>query len=291
MGRIAILLPMLPAGEAAKEARMPGGRHVPKKSLGQNFLVSEGTARRIAGAVLGSGEPPPVFEIGPGKGALTVPLARSGTQIAAFEIDRRLAEEAAAGLAPFPGAEIVVADIREVDLDAEAGRRGWSAYALAGNIPYLLTSTILLGLPRLKRCERAVIMMQREVGERVLASPGKRECGVLSVFLQAYMDVEKVMSVPAGAFRPRPKVDSVVLKFEPRPKRGAPKDPDDFLDLLKKAFSRRRKKMTNALAAWTGRERAEAAGAEAGVDMDKRPENLDLGDWFALYEAAARTGG
>ncbi len=266
---------------------MHAERHIPKRSLGQNFLVSRETAERIAGAVIEGGRLP-VFEIGPGKGAITVPLAEGGTQIAAFEIDDRLAGMARTAVEGYPAAEIAVADIRDVDLDAEARRRGWERYALAGNIPYLLTSTVLIGIPRLERCARAVIMMQKEVGERVMAEPGSRACGMLSVYLRSYLEVEKVLSVPAGAFRPRPKIDSVVLRFKPRKLPGAPSDRDAFLEMLKKVFSRRRKKIANALAAWAGRDKAALAAGEAGIDMSKRPENLELGEWFALFEAATR---
>jgi 16S rRNA (adenine1518-N6/adenine1519-N6)-dimethyltransferase len=255
--------------------RMSGKRPA-KKSLGQNFLVSAGIAERIVTAILA--DPPlPVVEIGPGKGALTLPLARSGAQIAAFEIDSDLASSLGGTLAGYDGISVVNADIRNVDIDAEAEARGWREYALAGNIPYLLTSTILLGIPGLRRCRRAVIMVQKEVGERILASPGERKCGILTVFLKAYLDITRLMTVRASSFRPRPKVDSVVLLFEPVSRAGAPADRGAFLSLLKRGFSQRRKKLGKVLGA--------KQGWPAGVDEGLRPEQLSLEDWFAVHSA------
>lgn len=261
-----------------------GGRPA-KKSLGQNFLVSDGAIKGIISAVTAD-DGLPVFEIGPGRGALTIPLAEGGTQIAAFEIDEALAEETAGQLEGFENAEIVLADFREVDLDAEAAGRGWDEYALAGNIPYLLTSTILLGLPSLERCRRAVIMVQKEVGERVLASPGSRNSGILPVFLQSYLAVKKVTTLKPGSFRPKPKVDSVVLVFTPVRRENAPGDCRGFLLFLKSAFSQRRKKLANVLKGLPGIPERNKLEEITGIDLGRRPEELDLEEWFALFAAA-----
>ena len=268
---------------------MGSDRRPPKKSLGQNFLVSDGAIKGIIKAVRGD-DSLPVFEIGPGKGALTLPLAEGGTQIAAFEIDEALAEETAALLEGFENAEVVPADIRKVDLDAEAGARGWGGYALAGNIPYMLTSTVLLGLPSLKGCRRAVIMMQKEVGERVLSSPGSRESGILPVFLQSYLAVKRVMTLRPGSFQPKPKVDSVVLVFTPIGRENAPADRGGFLSLLKSAFSQRRKKLSNALKNVPGLPDVSVLERRSGVDLSRRPEELVLEEWFALFSAAGGRG-
>ena len=261
-----------------------GGRPA-KKSLGQNFLVSGGGISRIVSAVTGD-DGLPVFEIGPGRGALTIPLAEGGTQIAAFEVDEALAEETAGRLEGHSNAEIVLRDIREVDLDAEAVSRGWDEYALVGNIPYLLTSTILLGLPSLERCRRAVIMVQKEVGERVLASPGTRGSGILPVFLQSYLAVEKLITLKPGSFRPKPKVDSVVLIFTHIELENAPGKRADYLSFLKKAFSQRRKKLANALKGVPGIPAAGELSEATGIDLGRRPEELLLEEWFSLFAAA-----
>ncbi len=260
-----------------------------KKSLGQNFLVSERVAGRIVGA-LGLSPGDPVFEIGPGKGALTLPLAAAGARVTAFEIDRGLAGLLKERLGGKRDVEIVNADIRRVDLDKEAVRRGWERYAVIGNIPYLLTGTILIGLVKLERCRRAVIMVQKEVGERVLASPGGRKCGILSIFMQAYMDISRVTSVAAGSFNPRPKVDSVVLCFEPAGRQGAPAERAAFLSFVKEAFSQRRKKLAGVLKndpAIGGREGVIRLASIAGVDAGKRPEELLVEEWFRLFAGYA----
>jgi len=260
-------------------------RQPAKKSLGQNFLVSDGAIRGIISAVTAD-DGLPVFEIGPGRGALTVPMASGGTQIAAFELDEALAEETAGRLEGLQNAEIIVADIRDIDLDAEAAGRGWDGYALAGNIPYLLTSTILLGLPPLERCRRAVIMVQKEVGERVLAAPGSRNSGILPVYLQSYLAVKKVMTLKSGSFRPKPKVDSIVLVFVPVSLENAPGDHKGFLSFLKSAFSQRRKKLANVLRTIPGIPEPAELERLSGVDLGSRPEELRLEEWFTLYAAA-----
>ncbi len=274
-----------PAGPLRKGRPMDKGRRPAKRSLGQNFLVSDGAIRGIISAVTAD-DGLPVFEIGPGRGALTIPLAEGGTQIAAFEIDGALAEETAGRLEGLDNAEIVLADIREVDLDAEAAARGWDGYALAGNIPYMLTSTILLVLPSLERCRRAVIMVQKEVGERILAAPGSRNSGILPVFLQSYLVVKKVMTLKPGSFRPKPKVDSAVLIFAPARRENAPGDSEGFLSFLKSAFSQRRKKLSNALKAVPGLPEMKELERISGIDLGRRPEELLLEEWFALYAAA-----
>ncbi|MBN2184470.1 MAG: ribosomal RNA small subunit methyltransferase A [Candidatus Krumholzibacteriota bacterium] len=264
-----------------KDGTSPG----PKKSLGQNFLVSKAVIDRIIGAVT-EGDRRPVFEIGPGRGAVTIPLAKSGARIAAFEVDGLLAARLRESLQKYPEVEIVDADIRDVDFDLEGKKRGWEEYAVVGNIPYMLTSSILIMLPEARKCARAVIMIQKEVGERILASPGRRDCGILSVFMQAYFRVERVARVKAGSFRPRPKIDSVVLRFVPEAIEGAPEDRRRFLGFLKAGFSQRRKKLSNLL---TGPQEIDKKdftrelGTVTGVDLGCRAEELSLDGWFTLF--------
>jgi 16S rRNA (adenine1518-N6/adenine1519-N6)-dimethyltransferase len=269
---------------------MKDGRREAKRSLGQNFLVSGGVVEGIVAAV--TAEPRlPVFEIGPGKGAITIPIALGGTQIAAFEIDEELARETAVRLEGADNAEIVLADYRRIDLDEEAGKRGWGRYVLVGNIPYLLTSKVMLGLPSLELCARAVIMLQKEVAERILAAPGSRRCGILSVYLQSYLRVEKVITAGPGSFRPRPKVDSVVLLLSPEPREGAPRQREEFLSFLKGAFSQRRKKLSNVLKGMKHLPPPDEIERTSGVDTGRRPEELPLDDWFALFDACTRGPG
>ena len=234
------------------------------------------------------------FEIGPGHGALTIPLSETGAHVVAFEVDRALARELGERFAGQDRMEIRERDIREVDLDGEAGDRGYEGFTLLGNIPYNLTSTILLDLPRWSRCRRALLMVQREVGERVLTPPGERECGILSVYMQSYMDMERVMRVRPGSFSPRPRVESVVLGFSPKGRAEGPGERAEFLEFLKGAFSQRRKKLGSVLRDLFGMGDAGTLSrlAEAtGASMDERPEGLTLAQWKRLFEATKRGSG
>ncbi len=260
-------------------------RHAAKKSLGQHFLVSNDVAGKIVDALSpGAGEL--IFEIGPGYGALTTFLAGSRAHVVAYEIDGALVASLDGRFGANARVEIVQKDVREVDFDAEAEKRGMQIYKVIGNIPYHLTGVILVDLAFLGGLRRAVCMVQREVGERVLASAGERRTGILSVFLQSYFDIERVLRVRPGSFRPRPRVESVVLGFSPRGSAGAPENRRDFLDFLKLAFSQRRKKLLGVLREASG---AKNAGDRfppeslAGVDLHRRPEQLALIDWFGLY--------
>lgn len=262
-------------------------RHEAKRSLGQNFLVSNATAARIVDeARVSPGEL--VFEIGPGRGALTLPLAGTGAHVVAFEIDRSLAGELAERFRGRGDVEILHRDIREADLDGEAEKRGFDTFTLLGNIPYNLTSTILLGLPGWKGCKAAILMVQREVGDRITAAPGVRECGILSVYMQSYMDIERVMRIRPGSFRPRPKVESVLLRFTPRGGAAGPERRGDFLEFLKRAFSQRRKKLGSIVREVFGMGDASdliRLGRESGASMDDRPEELSMEQWWRLFEA------
>jgi 16S rRNA (adenine1518-N6/adenine1519-N6)-dimethyltransferase len=265
----------------------------PKRGLGQNFLVSPAVARRIVSALPPeSGEL--VFEIGPGHGALTVPLAESGARVVAYEIDGELAERLGERCRSFENVEILCDDIRNVDLDGAAEGRTDARYKVIGNIPYHLTGTILLDLPRLRMCEVAVLMVQREVGERILASPGDRACGMVTVFLRSYLEVSRVMRVRPGSFRPRPKVESMVLRFTSSAPDNAPVDRDGFLAFLKWSFSQRRKKLGSVYRNGRGtvdakefRRRIEAEGC----DIERRPEELPLEDWFRLFSVFRGSAG
>lgn len=256
-----------------------------RRSLGQNFLVSGRVAERIVAALdVMPGEL--VFEIGPGRGALTKPLAAAGARVVAFEIDENLVQRLRAMGASLPNTEIVRADIREVDLDEEAQRRDAGHFKLIGNIPYHLTSSILLALPGWRRLARATIMMQKEVGERISAEAGSRLCGMLSIFLQSYFIIEKVLSVRPGSFSPPPKVMSVVLGFTPLNPPLGPADRESFLRFLKSCFGQRRKKIKNIVESmFPAEQRRGEFWSRVGIDSGARPEALSLRDWLELYEA------
>ncbi len=269
---------------------MPGRA---KKSLGQNYLINSSAALRIVDALrLEPGEL--VFEIGAGKGALTAHLADSGAITVSLEIDRNLCEELSGRFSAADNVEIVNADVLEIDFDREARRRGKPSCKIIGNIPYMLTSSILLKLPESDRALCSVIMVQKEVAERILEEPGSRNCGVLTIYLRSYLKAEKVMDVGAGSFYPRPAVDSTVCRFYPLKLENAPEDRELFLRFLKKAFSKRRKKLRNSLldsGAQQKRRIQRELEKQTGVDMNRRAENLNLEEWFRIFESFNDTAG
>jgi 16S rRNA (adenine1518-N6/adenine1519-N6)-dimethyltransferase len=264
-----------------------------KKGLGQNFLTAAPVAKRIADAI-SPGPGDLVFEIGPGHGALTVPLARSGAEVIAYEIDGALVELLREKFAAAPNVDIRYGDIREADFDEAARERGRTSYKLAGNIPYNLTGTILVDLPRWRMLGAAVLMVQREVGDRILTEPGERNCGILSIFLRTYFIMRRVLRVRPGSFMPPPKVESVVLGFEPHTPGRGPEDRGAFLQFLKGCFAHRRKKLRNILGDLLNVETAkdwDGLGELSGVDFGLRPEELPLESWFDLFAASRRVKG
>jgi len=267
---------------------LTGRRHIrARKSLGQNFLISESIQKKIVEAV-GATPGELVFEIGAGKGAISHGLAGTGARLVAIETDGELAKELASVLEGFDNVEVVHSDIREMQLDEEAKARGFATYRVVGNIPYYLTSTILLLITELRGCSRAVLMMQREVAERITAEPGSRESGVLTILLQSYFRMEKLFRVKPGAFRPAPKVESVVLAFEPCVVDGAPGDREEFFKFLKPFFSMRRKKLETIIRKLPGTDIDILRCDETQALMDKRPEELKLRDWYVLFKLSSK---
>ncbi len=230
----------------------------PSRRLGQNFLVDDNWAERIVAAV----EPGPddlVIEVGPGLGALTERLAQRAGRVRAVEVDRRLAAALRERLGHLPNLELVEGDILAVDLDRLASRQdpAGGPVKLASNLPYAITSPFLVRwLEAPIRWERAVLTLQAEVVDRLVAAPGSAAYGALTVFVAYHARVERLGTVPAGAFWPRPEVDSAVVRLWPhlRPP-VAVADPEALFALVRAAFSQRRKRLANALAAHPAVER------------------------------------
>jgi 16S rRNA (adenine1518-N6/adenine1519-N6)-dimethyltransferase len=243
------------------------GSHRPRKRFGQHFLHDAAVVRRIVAAIA----PAPgelIVEIGPGQGALTAPLAASRARLEAIEIDRDLA--AALKVA---GVIVHVADALEFDFGAlPAGAR------IVGNLPYNISTPLLFRLAeQAARLRDLHFMLQREVVERMVAAPSTPAYGRLSVMLQARFRLEKLFAVAAGAFRPPPRVESAVVRMIPLAERldaGAPR----FAELVRRAFSARRKTLRNALG--LSAETLEALGLEPRL----RPENLSPQDFVRIAQ-------
>jgi 16S rRNA (adenine1518-N6/adenine1519-N6)-dimethyltransferase len=254
--------------------------HQTKKSLGQHFLSDPGMIDKIVRAI----DPRPgdrVVEIGPGAGAITRPLLQRHRGLTVIEFDRDLIEPLTA-LGAELGAElsIVHADVLTVDLTALAGA---SPIRLAGNLPYNISSPILFhALEHLAVIRDMHFMLQKEVVDRMAAAPGSKVYGRLSVMLQARCRVTPLFKVPPGCFRPPPKVDSAVVRLEPRdPAEVGLSAPARFEQVVRAAFSQRRKTLRNALSGVCTPEQIEAVGIDAGA----RAEVVAVADYVALANA------
>jgi 16S rRNA (adenine1518-N6/adenine1519-N6)-dimethyltransferase len=214
-----------------------------KPKLGQNFLVDEQARHRIANA-LGDVSQRTVIEIGPGHGAITEILAARAARLIAIELDRKLAAELRFRFRDQANVEIVEADVLKVDIGGFADQ-----VDVVGNLPYYITSDILLHLfASADKLGRAVLMMQREVGERVAAAPGVRDYGLLSATTQMYAEVEHLFTLPPSAFQPPPDVYSSVLRLHLHSRFDELQvDAPGFDRFLKQAFAQKRKTLRNNL--------------------------------------------
>ena len=256
----------------------------PKKSWGQNFLGDVSVLDRIA-AACGVGPGQTVVELGAGLGHLTDRLLATGARVIAVERDREIAAVLRETLADRPQLEIVEANAATVSIRELAGGRA----AVCGNLPYHLSSEIIFHcLEQRADVVRMVFTLQTEFAARLAAGPGSRTYGILSIQAQALSDVHRLFGIPAGAFLPRPEVDSAVVELtplaEPRvPGAGTPL----FERVVRGAFGQRRKTLQNSLAGH-GFEGARAALAEAGIDPTRRAETLSLEEFGRLAQALAR---
>ncbi len=257
-----------------------------RKSLGQHFLNDRHILTRIADALVLDGGAT-VIEIGAGRGSLTELLVARASRVIAIEYDRALAALLRDRYAGNLKVTIVEANVLEVSVaDLTNG-----PYVLVGNVPYYITTPIIFqGLTR-PRPERAVYLVQREVAERIVAPPGDREYGALSVNVQAVAVPELLFRVPRGAFQPPPRVDSAVLRITPRPDPVIEGDEEgEFRTMVQGAFGFRRKQMRRVLRElWNiDPDAAEGILSRAGVEPSVRPEVLAPADFARLVRAHRR---
>lgn len=241
-----------------------------KKSLGQNFLIDDGVIDRIISNVPDGST---VLEIGPGMGALTRRLVEKAGRVIAVEIDSKLCEILKEEI-DSKRLEVVNEDFLDIDLNEVLAER---AIAVA-NIPYYITSPIISKLlTSADMVETAVLMMQREVAERVVARPGGKEYGILSIVAALYSEPEILFYIPESAFIPPPRVESCVVRFNKR-KRHLRVSEKDLLRVVKVAFSKRRKTIVNTLANLFNGDKDEFKEylKEAGIDPMARPETLGI---------------
>lgn len=252
----------------------------PNKALGQNFLCDESATAQIVR--LASEPELPLIEIGPGLGALTLPLAAKGLPLAAVELDSRLAGILSEKLSPYPNAKVVNGDFLKTDLDVIHKELGGGEAAAVGNLPYYITSPICekLVCSRIP-VKRMVLMLQKEAADRFFALRGDKNYGPLTIMSRCLFSVETVMDLGPGAYYPQPEVTSSVLRFD-RIRDSLPKG---MPSLLKCAFAMRRKTLYNNLPA-LGLSKDEAAELieKAGLPSSVRAEALSETEFIRLAE-------
>jgi 16S rRNA (adenine1518-N6/adenine1519-N6)-dimethyltransferase len=257
-----------------------------KPRLGQNFLVDAEACRAVV-AALGNIAADAVLEIGPGHGALTRLLARAAGNLTSIEFDPTLAAALTAEFAAKPSVAIRCADILTLDIAALAQERG-RKLAVIGNLPYYITSDILLHLlAHHAAIDRAVLMVQREVAERVTALPGTRDYGVLSATMQLYGDLQLLFTLPPTAFAPPPEVYSSVFRFQVQPRfHDFGITADRFLPFVRASFAQKRKTWANNLRNAGYKADAIAMSlAAAGLDATVRAEAVGLPRMAAVFRA------
>lgn len=257
--------------------------YAPSKRYSQNFLVAEGVVEAIASAVA----PQPgerVVELGPGAGTLTCALLRRGASVTALEKDPRMLALLRDELRDVADFELHEADAAELDLANFTS----SPLAVTGNLPYAITGSIFRRLvDQRPKVARAVVMVQREVRDRLLARAGEPAYGALTVFVSAAYRVESVLTVKPGAFFPPPKVTSAVVRLVPHEVPRA-EETVDFRRVVRAAFDQRRKTLRNALSGLAPSEVLAAAFERAGVDPSLRGETLDVEAFARLALAIER---
>jgi 16S rRNA (adenine1518-N6/adenine1519-N6)-dimethyltransferase len=284
-------LPRPPWSEFKAALGLAGFR--PSRRLGQNFLLDENMARAIA-RDSGIGADEFVLEVGPGCGFLSVHLADRGARLLAVEVDPRLAPIATAFLAPYPAAEVVLADVlagkHQLAPAIEARLPEEGPWHLVSNLPYSIGGPVLALLAGLSNPPASMtVLLQLEVGERLAATPGTKAWGPLSVAVQWAFVVEIVRTVPANLFWPRPDVESAVVRMERLSDLAPAAERSRRQQIVARLFQRRRQTLGRVVADLLGdRGRAEALFAEWGLAARRRAETLALPELAALARIIQR---
>ena len=255
-------------------------KHIARKRFGQHFLTDQSVIDAIVRAIdPKAGQP--MVEIGPGLAAMTQPLLERLGHLGVIELDRDLAVrlQARAGL------EVVQADVLTVDFSAWAARWGRGRLRVVGNLPYNISSPILFHLlEHVHAIADQHFMLQQEVVDRMVAQPSTGAYGRLSVMLQWRYDMESVLHVPPSAFDPPPRVDSAIVRMVPRSDPAA-LDVGLLSIVVREAFSQRRKLLRHSLGRWL-----ESQGANPAFDLQRRAEEVSVGEFVALTQALGEAG-
>jgi 16S rRNA (adenine1518-N6/adenine1519-N6)-dimethyltransferase len=256
----------------------------PRRALGQNFVADPNTVRRIV-RLAGVGPGDRVVEVGPGLGSLTLALAEAGAEVTAVELDRHLLPVLRSVVEPV-GVRVVEGDAMSLDWDevlgGEADGGPDDRWALVANLPYNVATPLVLDiLARVPAIDRMLVMVQREVGERLAAGPGSKAYGVPSVKVAYRAEAEVVGRVPPTVFVPQPRVESALVRLRRLPEPPVDADPDLLFRLVEAGFGQRRKMLRRSLASLV----EPSAFERAGVRPEARAEELGLHDWARLANA------
>lgn len=260
-----------------------------KKSLGQNFLIDPNILAKIVRTANVTDESG-VIEIGPGIGALTEQSAKIAERVLAFEIDRRLIPILEDTMSPYPHVKVIHQDILKADVEKEMTEffKEGQDIAVVANLPYYVTTPILMKLLEEKLPVRVmVVMLQKEVAERIAAGPGSKAYGSLSIAAQYYAEAETVFTVPKTVFVPQPNVDSAILRLTTRTEPPVQvKDESFFFEVVQASFVQRRKTLLNNLAEFLGefKEKSEVAKmlTEMTIDPKRRAESLSMEEFAKI---------
>lgn len=259
------------------------------KQLGQNFIIDPYVCPEMA-RLCGANEESGVLEIGPGVGVLTAELARVAGKVVSVELDKRLLPVLKKTLAEFDNVEIVLGDILKLDLaEFIAEKFGGRELFVCANLPYYITSPVIMFLLESRLPMSSItVMVQREAADRLCARVGDREAGAVTVAVNYYAEASKLFDVPSSSFMPAPKVDSSVIKLDVR--KAPPVDTGDekfFFNMIRAAFSQRRKTAVNSISSGLSIDKSRVAQAlrDAGLDENIRAEKLDMRQLAALSRA------
>lgn len=254
---------------------------LPKRSFSQNFLIQPGAIAQIADAAEALGHE--VVELGPGLGALTYALLARGCRVLAVELDRDMVHVLREEFAEARRLEVRHGDAADLDFTAYS-QACESKLVVTGNLPYQATGAILRRVVAHRAVlSGAVLMVQREVRDRLVAEPGTKAYGALTVFTHAGFEVETVCRLRPGSFYPAPKVESAVVRLLPR-KAPLTEETESFQGVVRAAFQMRRKTLRNALRAMGDADRADRALGDAGIDPRRRGETLSIREFARLAE-------
>ena len=252
----------------------------PSRALGQNFVVDPNTVRRVV-RLAGVKPGDHVIEVGAGLGSLTLALVDAGAEVIAVELDRHLLpvlDEVLAEAEPRP--TVVQADALELDWSSTLA--GVDRWHLVANLPYNVATPLVLDLlDRVPSIDRMLVMVQREVGERLAASPRTKAYGIPSVKVAYWAEADVVGRVGPNVFLPKPKVESALVRIVRRPEPATSADPDALFALVRAGFGQRRKMLRGSLSGLVDAEAFE----RAGVSAEARAEELSVADWGRLVEA------